>query len=1063
MAQNPKYDNDVVNLGYLNKRLGQAEETINNNNNQSIAQIPKNYSTPPNPPYYKDSLLCYGNKIYRCNNTKIKGTFSWNDWSIAATDDTTVSDFIKNTYEIEKLEIQEQIDGKIQTYYQENDPSKEWKTDLEKSKHIGDYWYNTTNDTQWRYNQITTTTPITYGWGQVNIPKSVFDTIDSKKSIYTKKPTSYKKDDLWIIEETLKEEDLPISTEENPIKKGDWVFSISDSDVYDKTHWVKRDEDVPLSYLEQHYYTIAEIDFSLEEIERNTESKITKSAEEISLNVSQKYATKEEHIQAINDFDKQIGTINETIIKQKETLSDLSVEVGEVSASVESVETKTEKLTVDVNGVKESIIPTYTSSSSNIYIEDALNKKLVNLSIDGKSYQKTREGYNLYNIRDMNQINVNYKVDDDDWITLNYKNTTSKSIYFNLYPKKFNIKENTIYNAFLEVKNFSIVGTAGITISQIHETSMFNTTWYISSIDMIQSGILNKKLTSKDDFTTATMGLRSYMSLSAGSEINFTFRLSLLEDVSITTDNFVYEKFGSSPSPDYPSEIISIGSYNSEEDKYLLELNISGKNKLGVPDKEETTSSGLTYSISNGEITINGTSTAADRIILLPLIKPLVFDDKKNYKMSMSYNGTVSNTSWNIQLRNDDNTKNVYNTTFYDLSLSSYNISNNNGVAHYLGFYIGNNTKFTNLKIKFQIEEGENATEYEQYKLSTTQFKLDQPLRSIGDIKDKLYVKNNRLYVERNIGSIIINGNDYFVAKETTLTNTSRFRVEAKVNISNEFTNNAISDYFKFLRNYTSDIEHFYVYNNGNFLFFISNEKAESVDSFKQWLNENNVQADYILATPIVEDLGDFEIPSTYKGINYISTTDNLKPIITLEYVRDTILSDYVENQIDKAMTIEERHYADLTIKDDNIKASVTEVSNNLTEMFENVNQVKQTITSQDLLIEVISKNIDKSTGDIREITTTNGYKFNEDGLSIYTDKNQFNALHDNTGSYYKDGDTILSETTKDGITNRDLELYGIFKYGKTNFEDEPMFIAQLYENENGETGYGHFYNGGGN
>ena len=96
MVQNPKYDNDAVNLGYLNKRLKQSEKDITTDNNNSISKIPKNYSIPPNPPYYKDSLLCYKNKIYKCNTTKLSGVFSWNDWSIAATDDTTVSDFINN-------------------------------------------------------------------------------------------------------------------------------------------------------------------------------------------------------------------------------------------------------------------------------------------------------------------------------------------------------------------------------------------------------------------------------------------------------------------------------------------------------------------------------------------------------------------------------------------------------------------------------------------------------------------------------------------------------------------------------------------------------------------------------------------------------------------------------------------------------------------------------------------------------------------------------------------------------------------------------------------------------
>ena len=423
MVQNPKYDNDAVNLGYLNKRLGQTEESINKNND-SISQLPKNYSIPPNPPYYKDSLLCYKNKIYKCNTTKLSGVFSWNDWSIAATDDTTVSDFINNIYELEKLEIQEQIDGKIQTYYQEMDPSNEWTTDLEKSKHIGDYWYNTTNNTQWRYNQNTTTTPITYGWGQVNVPNSVFDLIDKKKSIYTIKPTSYKKDDLWIIEDTLSDEDLPTGTEENPIAKGDWVFSVADSDTYNKEHWIKRDEDISLSYLEQHYYTIGDIDSSFKELERNTDSKITKAKEEISLNVSQTYTTKEEHTKAINDFDKQIGTINDTITTHETNISNLNVGVGKISASVESIESKTEKLSVDIDGVKENIIPTSTVSGPNIHIEDASDKKMVNFEIEGKSTQATRSGKNLFNI----ELVEKGKFYDENGSLLNYNNSFGKKI-----------------------------------------------------------------------------------------------------------------------------------------------------------------------------------------------------------------------------------------------------------------------------------------------------------------------------------------------------------------------------------------------------------------------------------------------------------------------------------------------------------------------------------------------------------------------------------------------------------------------------------------------------------
>lgn len=354
MAQNPKYDNDLVNLGYLNKRLEQTEKTVNENN-KPVSQTLKNYSAPPNPPYYKDSLLCYGNKIYKCNNTKLQGVFSWSDWMIVATDDTTINNFVNNVYEVDKIQIQEQIDNKVQTYYQNEDPAREWATDLEKSKHIGDYWYNNTDNTQWRYNQITTSSPITYKWEEVNIPNAVFDMIDTKKSIYSKKPTSYKKDDLWIIEETISDEDLPEGTEEHPIAKGDWVFSNTDSDTYNKEHWEKRDEDITLSYLEEHYYTTEEIDSTFEEIERNTDSKITKAKEEINLNVSQSYTTKEEHAKAINDFDEQIGTINKSITEHTENISNLTIDIGGINSTVETIQKTTQTLETNIEDVNSDI------------------------------------------------------------------------------------------------------------------------------------------------------------------------------------------------------------------------------------------------------------------------------------------------------------------------------------------------------------------------------------------------------------------------------------------------------------------------------------------------------------------------------------------------------------------------------------------------------------------------------------------------------------------------------------------------------------------------------------
>lgn len=136
--------------------------------------------------------------------------------------------------------------------------------------------------------------------------------------------------------------------------------------------------------------------------------------------------------------------------------------------------------------------------------------------------------------------------------------------------------------------------------------------------------------------------------------------------------------------------------------------------------------------------------------------------------------------------------------------------------------------------------------------------------------------------------------------------------------------------------------------------------------------------------------------------------------------------------------------------------------------LLERINRVEAKQTAQDLTIDIISTNINKTNGDITEVTTTNGFKFNSDGLNIYTDKESYNALINNRGTYYKDGDRILTQTTKDGTITKDMVLYGKYYYGVdedlevANFtKDGAMFVAQKFTDNNGEEGFGHFYNGG--
>lgn len=190
---------------------------------------------------------------------------------------------------------------------------------------------------------------------------------------------------------------------------------------------------------------------------------------------------------------------------------------------------------------------------------------------------------------------------------------------------------------------------------------------------------------------------------------------------------------------------------------------------------------------------------------------------------------------------------------------------------------------------------------------------------------------------------------------------------------------------------------------------------------------------------------------------------------------------NHIKSEINLVATKNEENsekIAAIEIKNNEITSSVSEISNNLDNMqdsisgddglLERINKVETKQTATDLTIDIISTNIDKTNGNVTSVTTENGFKFNREGLNISSNEDEFNALHNTKGTYYRDGNTILTQFTKDNTIIKDLVLYGKYYYGVdedlevANFsKNDAMFIAQKFTDNNGEEGFGHFYNGG--
>lgn len=211
----------------------------------------------PEPPYDIGDLWTQGKTgdLMRCKVARASGSYSGDDWEKASkyTDDSTFNTFLDGVFKDTINNLKTQIDGKIETWYQPNDPSLKWtKTEeqpwcdidgnkildesgneiilvweSEKAEHEGDLWHNTSDNTQWIYKSGI--------WQPQSIPNELLDKIDGKSSVYMVQPKPpYYEGDLWVTTNSEGKASLKTSTVNRvggAFDASDWIdFKYADKD-----------------------------------------------------------------------------------------------------------------------------------------------------------------------------------------------------------------------------------------------------------------------------------------------------------------------------------------------------------------------------------------------------------------------------------------------------------------------------------------------------------------------------------------------------------------------------------------------------------------------------------------------------------------------------------------------------------------------------------------------------------------------------------------------------------------------------------------------------------------
>lgn len=353
---------------------------------------------------------------------------------------------------------------------------------------------------------------------------------------------------------------------------------------------------------------------------------------------------------------------------------------------------------------KEKIKESYrTAQGKKIEIQNGKKGTHLLITTKGETSQVTRSGNNLFNYKDTKVVTSGITVDEEGWITATYDNTngtTNKYLnYFTTKSDKLSLVKD--YKAFVEIKNVS--GTGALILASDDSISQSSTRITYTFGNLSSGDVKANLFTTKSDFTNCSYMLRSFISFSAGQSGSITFRISVLKDTKITPENFVYEQYGASPSPDYRSPIENVEGKNKFDKNNMVEA---------IWDNGKTNTVTL---LEDGRIqsTANYAQWSA-KCINIPNLKA-----NTDYVVSGKIISSTANNAMIIVKGYKNNT--LSNIIYHQYAVATrFELSFNSSDYEKIGISLsGSNntlgTTYTTIFDEIQIEEGTVATDYVPY------------------------------------------------------------------------------------------------------------------------------------------------------------------------------------------------------------------------------------------------------------------------------------------------------------------------------------------------------------
>lgn len=248
----------------------------------------------------------------------------------------------------------------------------------------------------------------------------------------------------------------------------------------------------------------------------------------------------------LESLEKVDSTTNETItaIQEEQTTQNENIEKNAegIAQNKKDVDEELTKIKKE-NSLLKSQIPTGTASGNSIHLEDSSNMDF-EWKLRGGSYQKTTQGYNLYNIDEA--LNDVLKKNSDSSYT--FTRASSR------FAKAVNISIPANTDFVIDYSNVKLNGNyeGNILSAIIKYTDDTDTTSSLYSTEEDRRGLRRYS----KDIKSIQLYLES--SLTEGTSITFSdFMIYLGSNLSKTYEP--YTGGAPSPNPDYPQEIQNVG------------------------------------------------------------------------------------------------------------------------------------------------------------------------------------------------------------------------------------------------------------------------------------------------------------------------------------------------------------------------------------------------------------------------------------------------------------------------------------------------------------------------